>query len=127
MDANSIVAQEPYFRDMLDSNNLVDAHIPNTAMSTYIGSENRRIDYMYTSPSILDSVTRSGTLSYLEGPLADHRALYIDIDANKALRYNPTDHKIPSAAMRDLKTGNPELGAAYISSMQICYDRTAGG
>jgi hypothetical protein len=121
MDANSIVAQEPYFQNMLDSHDLVDAHISNNAKSTYIGSENRRIDYMYMSSSIIESITRSGTLSYIDGPQADHRALYIDIDTEKALRFNPTDHKIPSAAMRDLKTGNPELVEDYINSMQVYY------
>ena len=117
----SLPSQEPYFQAMLDSNDLIDAHTHTNAPSTYIGSENRRIDYIFASPSIIDSIARSGTLSYLEGPQADHRAIYIDINADQALCYNPTDHKIPSAVTRDLKTGHPELVADYINLMKIYY------
>jgi hypothetical protein len=59
---------------MLESCDLTDIHAHNCAPSTYIGSENRRIDYMFGSPTIHDAVTRSGTLSYTEGPQADHRS-----------------------------------------------------
>ena len=67
----------------------MDVHAHNCAPSTYIGSANRRIDYMFGSPTIVEAVKRSGTLSYIEGPQADHRAMYLDLDPLQVLAYNP--------------------------------------
>jgi endonuclease/exonuclease/phosphatase family metal-dependent hydrolase len=121
LDANTIVETDAYFRQMIDFCDLNDIHKHTCAPSTYIGAENRRIDYIFGSPHVMDAVTRSGTLSYVEGPQADHRPLYLDLDAFAILQYNPTDQEIPSSQQRNLKTGNPELVANYVASMQVYY------
>ena len=106
---------------MLDNCDLQDLHKHVGAPSTYIGSENRRIDYIFGSPHVADAATRAGILSYVDGPQADHRALFLDIDASAVLHYNPSDQTISSPLQRDLKTGNPELVARYVESMQVYY------
>jgi hypothetical protein len=121
LDANSIVANDAQFRQLIDTCDLQDLHQHTGAPSTYIGSEHRRIDYMFGTQHVAEAAKRSGTLSYVEGPQADHRALYLDVDAPAILQYNPTDHTIPSSHQRDLKTGNPELVANYVASMQVYY------
>jgi hypothetical protein len=113
LDANTIAKEDKHFQNMLETCDLYDLHGHDPAPSTFIGSSNRRIDYIYGSPTVIEGLSRSGTLSYLEGPQADHRALFIDLDIRHVINYNPIDHSIPSARTRDLKTGNPELVERY--------------
>jgi hypothetical protein len=59
---------------------------------------------MLGCPQVANAITHAGTLSYIEGPQSDHRALYIDLDPGKILSYHPQDHTIqphPGCALKN--------------------------
>jgi hypothetical protein len=123
LDANSTIEDDLHFRQMVKTSGLHDLHSKDPAPSTYIGATNRRIDFMLGCPKVLHAITHAGTLSYVEGPQSDHRALYIDLDPGKILSFNPQDNNIQPHPGRALKTGNPELVAKYHTTVLEYYER----
>ena len=111
LDANSTLSSDNHFSDFIASCGLNDLHFDDPAPSTYIGSADRRIDFILGCDQVLQHLSRSGTLSYSEGPQSDHRGLYVDLDLSFLQRPSwdtatPTKH-------RALHTGNPELVDKY--------------
>ncbi|KAI2500343.1 hypothetical protein MHU86_14151 [Fragilaria crotonensis] len=64
-------------------------------------------------------MTRSGTLSYFEGPQSDHRGLYVDLDLGSY--FNRQSATIPPPEYRYLQTGNPERVSYYHAEMMKYY------
>jgi hypothetical protein len=113
MDANSTLDDDTNLSDMIHTCGLYDLHRSDPPLSTYIGAERRRIDFMFGCHNVLEAAIRSGTLSYVDGPQSDHRALYIDLDTSLLLDHHPMDNAIQPPPCRALKTGNPEIVARY--------------
>ncbi len=85
LDANSTVKGDLPFVSMLCACGLDDLHALNPAPSTYMGARERRIDFMFGCHHVVNATERQGTLSYYEGPQADHRGLYIDVNLAQLL------------------------------------------
>jgi hypothetical protein len=88
IDANSTIQDDYFFAEFVQECSFYDLHIADPAVSTYIGAEARRIDFMFGCVHVKESLVRSGTLSYFEGPQSDHRGLYADIKIS-SLKQNP--------------------------------------
>lgn len=122
MDANTVLSQDRALLELIHDTGLRDLHSSQPAPATYIGSDSRRIDYMFGCDSIYRSMTRSGTLSYLEGPQSDHRGLFVDLDPKelfgipKMLPPNITPH-----FTRFLKSANPEHVTTYNKAVLEYY------
>ncbi|KAI2498315.1 hypothetical protein MHU86_16185 [Fragilaria crotonensis] len=121
MDANATMETDSGFDSFLRTCNLVDLHQHSPAPSTYIGAASRRIDFMFGCLSVQQYVTRSGTLSYYEGPQSDHRGMYIDVCVNELFHHNSS--KILPPSQRSLHTGNPEHVIKYHASMLRYYNQ----
>jgi hypothetical protein len=117
LDANSVLTQDTFFPDSMEKLHLHDLHQSDPAPSTYIGSSNRRIDYIFGCQKVLTSLDQAGTLSYLDGPQSDHRGIFVDLNTLTLLHHHADDNRIQPPQVRRLKTGNPELVATYIKSM----------
>jgi hypothetical protein len=105
LDANSTIDGDQSLSDFVNICSLQDLHESDPAPSTYIGAPARRIDYIFGSDGVKDILSRSGTLSYFEGPQSDHRGLFIDIQTIFLTCSTPI---IPKQT-RSLHMGNPEL------------------
>ncbi|KAI2512852.1 hypothetical protein MHU86_1641 [Fragilaria crotonensis] len=121
LDANSELHQDTYFQDFVQKLELFDLHSRDPAPSTYIGAKSRRIDYILGTERIASGNTRSGTLSYNEGPQSDHRGLYVDIDLPSIFdpNYEPPSHQ--TLDKRSLLAGNPEHVEQYHTNMKEYY------
>ena len=118
LDANSTL-DDIHFSDFLTKLGLQDLHQADPALSTYIGSSDRRIDFMFGCATTAEHVSRSGTLSYTEGPQSDHRSLYIDLSEDFIAL--PSWNSIQPSKSRDLHTGNPDSVATYHAKMTAYY------
>ena len=78
LDANSTL-DDPQLLDFLATCGLHDLHSNDPSPSTFIGSANRRIDFIFGCDEARRYVIRSGSLAYTEGPQSDHRSLFIDL------------------------------------------------
>lgn len=107
LDANSTLS-DAIFLEMITTCHLQDLH-------------DRRIDYMFGCSNAASSMKQQGSLSYYDGPLSDHRGLYVDLDLHSLLGYTPQAIDIPRSDMRLLKAGNPELVASYVANMHRYY------
>ncbi len=76
---------------------------------------------MFGCRKVSDSMTSSGSLSYLEGPQSDHRGLFVDLDPQILMRDSMAPLPIAAHNMRLLKTGNPESVELYNASMKKYY------
>ena len=122
LDANATLATDPQFAEMASECDLNDLHALSPAPSTYMGASNRRIDYILGCSNILRATTKQGTLSYYEGPQADHRGLFVDIDFANLLGIQSSP-SIVTPSSRLLKSGNPESVASYNEAMiQYSFD-----
>ncbi|KAI2506764.1 hypothetical protein MHU86_7659 [Fragilaria crotonensis] len=121
LDANSTLESDSKFRDFMDKNDLFDLHNSDPAPSTYIGANNRRIDYILGCSRTKEALSRQGTLSYFEGPQSDHRGLFVDITLSELFGLSLEDQPMKGADRRYLKGGNPEKVQQYISSMRKYY------
>ncbi len=70
LDANSAL-DDTDLRRLCEQGNLSDIHNKDRLPSTYIGSEQRRIDFMLDCPRVITSMRRLGALSYYVGPHSD--------------------------------------------------------
>ncbi|KAI2509669.1 hypothetical protein MHU86_4789 [Fragilaria crotonensis] len=120
LDSNAQITGDLDLQRLQRNCDLHDLHEKHPAPSTYIGSEARRIDHMFGCSQFLQAMTRSGSLSYLDGPQSDHRGLFVDIDPNTILGQPLTKQNIESPRSRSLKSGNPELVEAYHAAMKQC-------
>ena len=121
LDANATLTSDTHFADFVHQCGLHDLHESSPAPSTFIGSQDRRIDFIFGCDTASMFVTRSGTLSYTQGPQSDHRSLFVDID-HEYLR-PPQWNSITPSSSRSLHTGNPELVEAYQQSMLTYYEQ----
>jgi hypothetical protein len=108
LDANATLESDKIFAQMLSECDLHDLHSGTPAPSTYMGARKQRIDFIFGCQQVVLSVIQQGTLSYYEGPQADHRGLYIDLDVHKLLSITMHTGQQPLSS-RLLKSGNPEL------------------
>ena len=122
MDANETLSENTDLRKWCDRLDLFDLHRQCPAPSTYIGSANRRIDFMFGCYQILEYVQAAGTLSYLDGPQSDHRSMFVDIDIAEYLHYDANKTTIKPAVSRTLRSGNPEIVAGYHQHMIKYYE-----
>lgn len=122
-DANSDLHHDKHFLEFIHTQELLDLHSRDPAPSTYIGAKNRRIDYILGTERIASGSTRSGTLSYNEGPQSDHRGLYVDLDLPSIFdpHYEPPAHQ--TMDKRSLVSGNPEHVDQYNLMMNQYYDQ----
>ncbi|KAI2498645.1 hypothetical protein MHU86_15822 [Fragilaria crotonensis] len=120
LDANSTI-DDKELATFVASCGLHDCHSLAPSPSTYIGSSDRRIDFIFGCDEALQLVIRSGILAYTEGPQSDHRGLYVDI-SHEFITRTPWSTSIPSAA-RHLHTGNPELVEKYNLAMLDYYGK----
>ena len=118
MDANSTERSDHTFAEFISMCSLSDLHSNAPAPSTYIGAADRRIDFIYGRHTVQQSLLRSGTLSYHEGPQSDHRSLFVDL--NLEYMQFPEERAQPGSS-RALHTGNPELVASYHESLLKYY------
>ena len=121
LDANEVLENGGAFADWVARLDLHDIHHHHPAPSTYIGSSDRRIDYIFGCHQIIEYVTSSGTLSYIDGPQSDHRSLFVDVNVAGYLSYDATLNSHLPAKARSLRTGNPELVSAYTNVMLDYY------
>ena len=80
LDANSTIESDTHFQEFLSACDLHDLHSYDPAKSTFIGADDRRIDFIFGCRMVRQHLMRSGTLSYHEGPQSDHRSLFVDLD-----------------------------------------------
>lgn len=106
---------------LLNTCQLHDIHRNSPAPSTYIGAQSRRIDYMFGSLPVANASCQQGSLSYYEGPLSDHRGLYVDLHIPSLLGSFDASQSIPPIATRLLKSGNPDLVERYVKSLHTYY------
>ena len=125
LDANSTLASDTSFRDMVQDLGLNDLHAADPASSTFIGKSDRRIDYMLGCQRTLDALSRQGSLSYFEGPQSDHRGLYVDLNLKQLFGVDVADIQLAPAQLRPLRTGNPELVITYNENMHSYYEAHA--
>jgi hypothetical protein len=118
LDANSTESADPQFRDFISACDLSDLHSNDPAPSTYVGSANRRIDFIFGCHMVTQHLRRSGTLSYHEGPQSDHRSLFVDLNLDFL---HIKEEKLRPGVSRSLHTGNPELVETYNSSLMQYY------
>jgi hypothetical protein len=121
MDANSVLELDNQLTVFLESHDLRDLHFDTPASSTYINSDNRRIDFMFGCPRTMAARTRQGTLSYFEGPQSDHRALYVDLCLSQLLGTESFDQVLPTGPSRWLRSGNPESVTIYVEQLHKYY------
>lgn len=120
IDANSTL-DDPQLLNFTATCGLHDLHSYDPPPSTYIGSANRRIDFIFGCNNARRYVIRSGSLAYTEGPQSDHRSLYVDLSSEFIT--TPPWQSISSPKSRDLYTGNPERVTIYINSMLGYYSQ----
>jgi hypothetical protein len=121
-DANEVLEKSGAFAEWIGRLDLFDVHAKNPAPSTYIGSKNRRIDYIFGCSQIIGHIKSSGTLSYLEGPQSDHRSLFADVDMAGFISYDAYSNNLLTPQARSLRIGNPEIVGAYIKDMLRYYE-----
>ena len=119
LDANGSLETDTTLQTLLTQCNLLDIHRHHPAHSTYIGSAQRRIDFVFGSDKVDQHVSRSGTLPYNEGPQADHRGLYVDLLLPAI--FDHTVALLAPHAKRILHNGNPEIVATYLHSVNEYY------
>jgi hypothetical protein len=76
---------------------------------------------MFGCQGVRDSLRKSGSSLYYDGPQSDHRGLFIDLDLRSLLGYAPSPLLLASSSARLLKAGNPELVSTYVDSMNTYY------
>ena len=122
MDSNGSLDEDTDLQQFISECDLTDLHASDPAPSTYIGSSHRRIDHIFgCCPQVCQSLTSSGSLSYIDGPQSDHRGLFVDLDLQQLLHRTTTPPAISTASSRFLKTGNPEAVATYHDAMLAYY------
>lgn len=118
LDAYAAPLSNSHFADSIEACMLSDLHENDPALSTYIGADNPRIDYIWGCNQMMSTLRRSGTLAYTEGPQLDHRSLYVDLHIDIL---TGAEEKIDKSVSRGLYTGNPELVSAYNSTVLKYY------
>ena len=121
LDANEVLEPGSKFDDFVQSLEIHDLQEADPANSTFIGTDNRRIDYMLGCTEVLRDTMLQVILSYHQGPMSDHRALFADINTTLLLGENSVNRVAPSKA-RLLQSGNPESVDQYHRDMHKYYE-----
>ena len=121
LDSNAQLEEDRDLQEMTTACDLHDLHYSSPAPSTYLGSATRRIDHMFGCSIVVNSMSGSGSLSYLEGPQSDHRGLFVDLNHISLLGVPKLSPAIQTASSRLLKSGNPETVALYHTAMHSYY------
>jgi hypothetical protein len=121
LDSNGSLEDDEDLKTLLIDCELNDLHHSSPAPSTYIGAHNRRIDHILGCHHTMTAMKASGSLSYIDGPQSDHRGLFVDLDLQHLLKKTLVGSTIPSASMRNLKSGNPESVDAYNTAVLQYY------
>ena len=66
-------------------------------------TSNKRIDFMLVTPGGLPTIIRGGKRPYYEGITSDHRALYLDLDADTLFGKKTGEMDITKARNLDTK------------------------
>jgi hypothetical protein len=101
--------------------NLRDLQRKDPARSTYIGTADSRLDYMFGCEGVERSMVQQGTLAYSVGPSSDHRGLFTDLNVKVLLGADPKSFNMKPAKSRLLKSGHPVAVKAYIKEMKEYY------
>ena len=117
MDSNGQLHDDNDLKNFTIQCDLHDLHKSDPSPTTYIGTEDHRIDHILGCAQTLAALDASGSLSFLEGPQSDHRGLYVDLDTKTLLEQEVIPLQIEVAAKRALKSGNPELVELYNTTM----------
>ena len=120
LDANATTSSDPQFASFIDNCSFHDFHSAAPASSTYIGADDRRIDYVFDCSKALQYLDRSGTVSYTEGPQSDHRGLYVNL---KTTMFQQPKTTIDTVASRGVHIGNPELVDQFNEKMMKYYEQ----
>ena len=99
LNANATLESDSHVLDMINSLDLLDLHSSHPTPSTYIGSSNRRIDYIFGCPHIKAVSSRYSSSISIRSNLAAH------------------------CLFRPLRKGNPELVGKHVAEMQVYYTR----
>ncbi|KAI2503166.1 hypothetical protein MHU86_11269 [Fragilaria crotonensis] len=118
LDANGTLETDTALQNLLIQCELHDIHRNDPSPTTYIGASNRRIDFIFGCERVDNHAVRSGTLSYHEGPQADHRGIYVDLMLPAILI---TPSLLASHSKRLLHNGNPETVETYLTSVNNYY------
>jgi ribonuclease HI len=102
---------------------LVDIHTechqdPDQPATHSAGSN--KIDFVFCSPDILDSVTAATIAPFNLGYHSDHRALIVDFDAQRL--FGGTTSQIDPTARRKLVSTNPRVTKKYIEHSRQAYE-----
>jgi hypothetical protein len=119
LDANGTLETDTALQNLLIQCELQDIHRNDPSPTTYIGASNRRIDFIFGCERVDNHAVRSGTLSYHEGPQADHRGLYVDLMLPAIFDHTVTP--LASHSKRLLHNGNPETVETYLTSVHKYY------
>ena len=122
LDSNGTLEEDQDLQVLQTECDLHDLHAINPAPSTFIGADNRRIDHIFGCSTVQKCMTRSGSLSYLDGPQSDHRGLFVDLNHLDLLGHPPLPNPMRTASSRFLKSGNPALVELYQESMLKYYE-----
>jgi hypothetical protein len=122
LDANGVCTKTQNLWSSSNDSNFTTCTTMILPRLTYIGSTDRRIDFMFGCTKTREAMITSGTLSYIEGPQSDHRGLFVDLDPQLLLQHNAYDNTLQNPVLRPLKSGNPELVAVYHEKMIKYYD-----
>ena len=121
-DANEHLVEGQALDIFVKALNLHDMQGSDPAPSTYIGTDDRRLDYMFGCADVLKATAQQGTLAYSVGPASDHRGLFVDLDIQAILGTNIKNKNMVPSSARLLKSGHPESVLAYNKSMRDYYD-----
>jgi hypothetical protein len=121
LDSNAQLQDDGDLQSLLSACDLHDLHQASPSPSTYLGSATRRIDHMFGCSNTVNSMSGSGSLSYLEGPQSDHRGLFVDLDHLSLFGHQAPVSTISPVSSRNLRTGNPETVQFYHQAMHQYY------
>lgn len=100
LDANETSGQDQKFGidHLVEECTLHDLHLagPSKPPATYKYGHERRIDYMFGSAMVLESLRHAGYLAYDNGIFSKHRGLFVDLDFSTLM--GSVENIVPSPA-----------------------------
>ena len=86
-----------------------------------INEDKKKIDYIFCSPNLYPAVSAAGILPFDHGHTADHRALYVDWNADLLFQGNTAD--ITPPVSRRLSTKNARATRKYLKTLQEFFHK----
>ena len=120
LDANEEIQEERKvtantITQLVKNNALVCAHKLLGYKSDTSQVSGKQIDHILVSPGILPSLIRGGYRPYAEGITSDHRALFLDFDAE--ILFGKGTGTLAISKMRNLDTKYPERTEKYVTDV----------